>query len=84
MAEHRAVDVISVCSAEGQIHPLRLQMLDENSQLLRVHILEAKRIQLIQHVGAEAEIFQCSAKIHDRLLHFQLKYTYRSHTWHLL
>ena len=84
MAVPRAVDVISVCNAEGEIHPLRMQMVDETRQILRVHISEAKRVREITHVGAEALIFQCRACVYERELQFQLKYTFRSHTWHLL
>lgn len=84
MARDQAVDVISICSAEGQIHPLRMQMVDDTKQILRVHISEAKRVREITHVGAEAVIFQCRARVYERDLHFQLKYTFRSHTWHLI
>ena len=84
MVEHKAVDVISVCNAEGEICPLRLQMIDESKQLLRIHIQEAKVAQRIEHVGVEAVIFRCKAEVYDRTLCFQLKYTYRSHIWHLL
>lgn len=84
MAAEKAVDVISVCSAEGVIHPLRMQMLDETKQLLRVHISEAKRIREITHVGAEAVVFQCRSHVYDRELQFRLKYVFRSHTWYLL
>ena len=34
------VDVISMCSANGDILPLRLRMEDENHQLLRIDIQE--------------------------------------------
>lgn len=84
MAAVKAVDVISVCNAEGEIRPLRMQMVDETKQLLRIHISEARRIQEIQHVGAEAVIFQCRAQVYGRDLQFRLKYTFRSHTWFLL
>lgn len=84
MTATKAVDVISVCNAEGEIKPLRMQMEDETKQLLRIHISEAKRIQEIRHVGAEAVIFRCRANVHGRELQFRLKYTFRSHTWFLL
>lgn len=84
MTESKAVDVISVCSSRGEILPLRLQMIDESNQLLRVHICRARREQEITHVGAEAVIFRCWAKVHDRDLDFRLKYSFRSHMWHLL
>ena len=84
MMEKKAVDVISVCSAEGEILPLRLQMVDEARQLLRIHIQQAKLVERIEHVGVEAVVFQCHAQVHDRMLSFRLKYTFRSHVWHLL
>ena len=84
MVERKAVDVISVCDAEGEILPLRLQMMDEMGQLLRIHIRQAKLIERIDHVGVEAVIFQCRARVYERDLHFRLKYTFRSHTWHLI
>lgn len=84
MVEHKAVDVISVCNAEGEILPLRLQLMDDTGQILRIHIQQAQRVERIQHVGAEAVIFQCRAQLHSRQLQFRLKYTYRIHQWHLL
>ena len=84
MTEKQAVDVISVCNAEGEILPLRLQMLDESRQLLRVNIQESRLLERIEHVGVEAVVFGCRARDCDRELTFRLKYTYRSHRWHLL
>ena len=84
MVEHKAVDVISVCNAEGEILPLRLQMIDESNQLLRIHIQQAKMIERIDHVGVEAVVFQCWARVYERNIHFRLKYTYRPHIWQLL
>ena len=51
------VDVISVCSANGDIRPLRLRMEDEAHQLLRVDIDEVISSRKIQYVGIEAHIF---------------------------
>ena len=84
MQEQKTVDVISVCNTEGEILPLRLQMVDENKQLLRIHIQQAKVSERIEHVGVEAVVFQCHAQVCDRMLSFRLKYTYRSHRWNLL
>ena len=84
MTECKAVDVISVCNAGGEILPLRLQMIDELGQLLRIHIQQAKLLERIDHVGVEAVIFQCRARVYERDIRFRLKYTYRSHVWHLL
>lgn len=82
--QHRPVDVICVCSADGQIRPLRLQLEDENRQLLRVHIENIMDIKDISHVGVEGQIFRCRATVWERSWVFDLKYTFRSHTWQIL
>lgn len=81
MDDIRPVDVISMCSACGEIRPLRFRMEDENHMLLRVDIDEIISVQAIQYVGIEAYIFLCRATVEDRRWLFELKYTIRSHTW---
>ena len=78
------VDVICVCSAGGDIRPLRLRMEDEEHQLLRVDIDEVVNSRKIQYVGIEAQIFLCRATVGNRPWLFELKYTIRSHSWSLL
>ena len=75
------VDVISVCSADGEIRPLRLRMEDENHQLLRVDIDEVVSTKEIQYVGIEAVVYLCRATIEQKQWLFELKYTIRTHTW---
>ncbi len=78
------VDVISMCSANGDICPLRLRMETEDHQLLRVDIDEVVSSKKIQYVGVEAYIFLCRATVEQREWLFELKYTIRSHSWRLL
>lgn len=78
------VDVISVCSATGELRPLRLRMEDESHQLLRINIEEILDVQDIQHVGAEAHIFLCRATVWNKKWTFELKYFIRTHTWCVL
>lgn len=77
------VDVISVCSADGEIRPLRFRMEDENHQLLRIDIDEVISCRHIQYVGIEAQVFLCRATMKNRQWFFELKYTIRSHCWSL-
>jgi len=78
------VDVICVCSANGDIRPLRLRMEDEQHQLLRVDIDEVISCKPIQYVGIEARIFLCRATVKGKRWLFELRYTIRSHSWCLL
>jgi len=78
------VDVISMCSASGEIRPLRLRMETEDHKLLRVDIDEVISSKKIQYVGIEAQIFLCRAVVREKQWLFELKYTIRSHSWCLM
>lgn len=78
------VDVISVCSADGEIRPLRLQFRDDQQQLFRVNIHEVVSKTEIQYVGVEALVFLCRAWVAGREWLFELKYSIRSHSWCLM
>ena len=75
------VDVICMCSANGDIQPLRLRMEDEHHQLLRIDIEEVISSKQIQYVGIEAYVFLCRAMVGEKQWLFELKYTIRSHRW---
>jgi len=81
LVRNQPVDVISVCSADGKIRPLRLRMEDEEHQLLRVDIDEIISMKPIQYVGIEAQIFLCKAVVKGKEWLFELKYTIRTHNW---
>ena len=78
------VDVISVCSANGDIRPLRLRMETKDHRLLRIDIDEIVSSKAIQYVGIEAQIFLCKAIVKGKQWLFELKYTIRTHCWCLL
>ena len=78
------VDVISVCNADGEIRPLRLRLEKGEEEPVRIDITEVLKITEIPHVGVEAHVFLCRAKPHGREMLFELKYTFRTHSWCLL
>lgn len=80
----RSVDMISVCSAEGKLRPLRLRVKDETEELVRYDITEILQTKEIPYVGAEATIYLCRAAAWNRSWILELKYLIRSHTWYLL
>ena len=84
MVCNKPVDVISVCSAGGEIQPLRFRMEDEQHQLLRIDIDEVISMKPIQYVGIEAQIFLCRATVRGKRTLFELRYMIRSHSWSLL
>ena len=78
------VDVISVCNADGEIRPLRLRLEKATGEPVRINITDVLKVTEIPHVGVEAHVFLCRAKPYGREMLFELKYTFRSHTWTLL
>ena len=78
------VDVISVCSADGEIRPLRLRFENQDREKIRVDVEEVVRIQEFTYTGVEAHIFLCRGRAEGRELLFELKYAFRSHSWCLL
>ena len=77
----RPVDVIAICSADGQIRPLRFRIEDETHQLRRVDIDEVISVKQVQYVGIEAYVFLCRATMQQKQWLFELKYTIRTHVW---
>ena len=82
--KNRPVDVIAMCSAAGDIRPIRFRMEDDAHQLLRVDIDEVISVKEIQFVGIDAHVFLCRAMVRGVESVFELKYTIRSHSWCLL
>lgn len=80
----RPVDVISLCSAGGEIQPLRLRMEDEEQRKVRVDIDEIVSVKQVTYVGVEAQVFLCRATVWGREWLFELKYLIRSHSWQML
>ena len=82
--QEKPVDMICVCSAGGEIRPIRFRLENEEHQLLRVDIEEIISSKLIQYVGIEAQIFLCQATVKGKKWLFELRYTIRTHSWCLL
>ena len=78
------VDVISVCSASGELKPLRVRVEDESRQMIQVNIDQILSVKDIPYVGAEAHVYLCRAVVWERKWIFELKYAIRSHTWYLI
>lgn len=73
--------MISVCSAAGDIRPLRLRMEDAQHNLVRIDVDEVISMKPVQFVGIEAQIFLCRATVEGKKWLFELKYTIRTHSW---
>lgn len=81
-AHSRPVDVISVCTTEGEIRPLRLRV-NEEHRLLRMDIEDILKIDEVSRIGIEGYIFHCRARSEEGQKMLELKYSIRSHSWSL-
>ena len=84
MEGKRPVDVISLCSAAGDIRPRRLRLEDERQELRRVDVIEVVSVKQIPYVGAEAYLYVCRVNSEGKPGLVELEYGIRSHTWRLL
>lgn len=82
--ERRTVDMIALCSADGQVRPLRFQIKDADGEQIRVDVDEVISQKLTPYVGVEAYTYVCRATVHKRHFLVELKYYIRSHTWYVL
>lgn len=77
------IDVICVCSAGGEMKPLRFQIEDELHQMVRVNVDEVLSIREVPYVGVEAKIYLCRGMVKGVQRLFELKYSIRTQCWRL-
>lgn len=82
--ERTTVDMISLCSADGQVCPLRFRVKDASGELIRVDVDEVVSCKETPYVGVEAYTYVCRATAGQRQLLVELKYYIRQHTWYVL
>lgn len=82
--EKNTVDMISLCSSDGQIHPLRFRVENASGELICIDIDEVVSRKEIPYVGVEAYTYVCRATCEQRQLIVELKYYIRAHTWYVL
>lgn len=77
------VDVICVCSSDGEIRPLRFRVQGGDQSLLRIDVDQIVSTKRITHTGMEAQLYRCCTSIGDETRMFDLKYLIRTHRWYL-
>ena len=84
MVQRIPVDVISLCSAAGEIRPLRLRVEDARRELRRADVAQILRVKQVPFVGVEAYQFLCRVSWEGKQGVLELEYDIRSHQWVLL
>lgn len=82
-AKNYPVEMISVCSTDGNLMPVRFRFETEDRSVRTVQISEVVCTKEISYVGIEAIIYVCKAKMEEFERLLELKYTIRTHRWAL-
>lgn len=79
--KNRPVEMISICSTEGRILPVRFRFEAEDRSIRTVRISEVVSTKEISYVGIEAILYVCKAQMEELERLLELKYTVRTHRW---
>lgn len=77
------IEMISVCSADGHITPLRFRLEDEENCLQTVSISQVMYAKPIRYAGIDAIQYLCKAILEEKERVFELRYTIKTHRWSL-
>lgn len=77
------IEMISVCSFEGKLRPLRFRFEDEEKCLQTISVTQVIDRREITYVGVEYFLFICKGTMQERERLFELRYAVRSHRWEL-
>ena len=80
-AMNRPVEMISVCSATGEVTPVRFRFEVEDRSLHTVQITEVVSVKPVTYVGIEAMVFLCRTRLNGLEHLMELKYTVPTHRW---
>ena len=78
------IDVISVCTADGEITPIRFRIETEENGLQRVDIAKVVSRKDIWCYGIESKIYLCKVQEGEYMRMYELRYSIRSHRWSLV
>ncbi|MBQ1281320.1 MAG: hypothetical protein IIY16_03640 [Oscillospiraceae bacterium] len=79
--ENRPVEMISVCSTDGKMQPVRFRFEDSERTVQTAHIQEIVCIKEISYVGIEALVYVCKARLGELERLLEIKYFVRTHRW---
>ncbi len=78
---NKPVEMIAVCSPEGELMPARFRLEDEVGERVTVRIRQVRRREVIPYLGVESLRYECIALLGGQLRRFELRYAVRAHRW---
>lgn len=77
------VEMISVCSYDGKLSPLRFRFEDADQYLQTVSVTKILDRREMTYVNVEYFLFICKGVMQERERLFELRYAVTSHKWEL-
>ena len=77
------VDMISVCSSDGSLLPLRFRFEDRDRCVRRARVLEILSCREIKYVTVEAYEYTCRTRTGEGEELMRIRYAVRTHRWSL-
>jgi len=75
------IEMISFCSIDGRLRPLRFRFEDSEHQLHTIHILEILSEKELIYVGRPGRQYLCRATVGHQEKVFELRYAVKDHRW---
>ncbi len=80
---NQPIEMISFCTVNGELRPLRFRYEDETHRLHTVKIAEILVSKEIYYVGLQSYLFVCRAISDGQEKLFELRYNVKGHCWSL-
>ena len=80
-ALNQPVEMISVCSEDGSMQPVRFRITDSGGERFTVRIRHIQTRREIRYVGVEGFLYVCAVLLGERERLIELRYTMRTHRW---
>ena len=77
----QSVEMISVCSEDGSMQPLRFRFHDEDGCAQVARVLEILSCREVKYVNVEAYVYTCRVRTDEREQISTVRYSVRSHQW---
>ena len=77
------VEMISICSVDGQLRPLRFRFEDESHRIFTIKIAEILVSRELNYAGCQNYQYTCRAELDDKARLFDLRYAVKAHKWTL-
>ncbi|MDO4732324.1 MAG: hypothetical protein Q4B50_02240 [Bacillota bacterium] len=78
---NKPIEMISICSVNGDLRPIRFRFEDESHHPRIVRIQEILSTKESLQLGIQSFLYLCHAVTGERDLLFELRYIVKSHSW---